>query len=108
MKTLVTNEQGFKIYFEALEEDRTIKELLPEETDEQITEIQKNNVVFCAKVSAEKEGIELSCVYLGGCILEHEEDFYKKYKNDYFEDMKAEAIQEAKENLKDLIEKLQE
>ena len=106
MKTLVTTEKGFEIYFEALEEHTPLSELLPEETEEQLKETYNNNCIFLAKVTAEKAGVELSSDHLGGCIYESEEDFYTKYKDDYFADMKATVIEEAEKELKVLIEEL--
>ena len=55
--------------------------MLPEHNDEQIEEIYENSEIFCAKVTAEKLGIELGCDYLGGCVYESQEDFYTKYKD---------------------------
>ncbi len=52
-------------------------------------------VQFCAKVSAHREGIELAAAYLGNCIYESVEEFYTTLKGDYFDDLAAEAIEEA-------------
>ena len=108
MKTLVKKVNGFDIYFEPLEEDISLSELLPEETPEQLKEIYNSNVVFCAKVTAEKNNIEIASDYLGGCIYESEEDFYIKYKDDYFADMVNTVLEEAKKELPILIKSLQE
>lgn len=107
MKTLVKTHEGFDIYFEALNEDICLSELLPEETEEQLKEIEDNNILFCAKVTAEKAGIELASDYLGGCIYESEEDFYVKYENDYFADMVNNVVKEAKKELPNIIKQLQ-
>lgn len=56
----------------------------------------KNFVWFSAKVSAWKDGKELGTAYLGCCCYTTEEEFYTKYKDDYFADMVDEAIAEAK------------
>ena len=108
MKTKVKEIEGFEIYFEALEEHIHLSELLPEEDEESLKNIYNNNVIFCAKVTAEKTGIELSVDYLGGCIYECEEDFYTKYKDDYFADMVNNVVSEAKKELPKLIKQLQE
>ena len=97
------NEKGFEIYFEALDEDITLEECLPDDTPAQIrglkTRINNGNVVyFCAKVSAHKAGIELGDAYLGACIYDSYEQFYEA-KNDYFADLVAEAITEAEEQV---------
>lgn len=107
MKIFVKEVEGFKIYFEALEEYISLSELLPEETEEQLKEIENSNVIFCAKVTAKKAGVELASDYLGGCIYEDEEDFYTKYKDDYFADMVETVVSEAKEKVKELIQQLQ-
>lgn len=102
MKTLVKTVEGFDIYFEALNEDISLRDLLPDDTEEQLQEIEDNNVVFLAKVSAEKNGIELSEEYLGGCIYETEEDFYTKYENEYFADMVNTVVKDAKKQIGEL------
>lgn len=105
MKTLVKTVKGFDIYFEALEEDLSLRELLPGETEENLQEIERNNAVFCAKVTAEKAGIELASDYLGGCIYENEKDFYTRYENDYFADMVDTVVNEAEKELSNLIKR---
>ena len=104
MEIFVESIGGFDIHFEALEEFTSLKELLPEESDEQLKEIYNNNAIFCAKVTAKKNGIALASDYLGGCIYESEEDFYIKYKDDYFSEMVQTVINEAKETIKKLTE----
>ena len=108
MKTLVETVNGFDIYFEALEEHQTLRELLPEEDEESLKKIYNENEIFCAKITAEKAGIELASDYLGGCIYESSEDFYTKYKTEYYSDMKKTVIEEAQREVKNLIKKLQE
>lgn len=107
MKTLVKTIDGFNIYFEALEEHMPLSELLPEEPEEQLQEIYENNVIFCAKVSAEKAGIELASEYLGGCIYKTEEEFYKT-EGCYFDDMVSTVISEAKKEIPNIIKELQQ
>ncbi len=105
MKVLVKTVEGFDIYFEALEEHIPLNELLPEETQESLEEIWSENYVFCAKVTAEKKGIEISSDYLGACIYGSYEEFYET-KGDYFDDMVNTVINEAKKELPKLIEEL--
>lgn len=106
MKMYIKTIDGLEIYFEALEECLSLSELFPENTQEQLEEIENNNAIFCAKVTAEKAGIELSSDYLGGCVYETEEDFYVKYKDCYFSDMVKTVLEEAKKELPKLIETL--
>ena len=106
MKKFIKTVEGIDIYFEALEENIPLSELLPEETQEQIKEIEDNNIIFCAKVTAKVNDIELSNDYLGGCIYESEEDFYTKYENDYFTDMVNNVVSEAKKEIPKMIEEL--
>ena len=98
----VTEKEGFDIYFEAYPEYESLKDMLPEDTEEEIQEIYNTCDIFVAKVIAEKHGIELGYNYLGGCIYESMEDFYTKYKDDYFADMVDTAISEAKETINKL------
>tara|TARA_R110000787_G_scaffold183311_2_gene295287 strand:- start:1831 stop:2139 length:309 start_codon:yes stop_codon:yes gene_type:complete len=93
--------KGFNIFFEALEEDMSVSELFPEDTEEQIKEIEENNVVFCARVSAVKNGIELASDFLGGCVYKNEEEFYTA-EGCYFDDMVNTVVTEAKECIKKL------
>lgn len=106
MEKFIKTVEGIDIYFEALEEDISLSELLPEETKQQLQEIEDNNIIFCAKVTAKVNGIELADDYLGGCIYETEEDFYIKYENDYFSDMVNNVISEAKKEIPKMIEEL--
>lgn len=106
MKTLIKTVDGFDIYFEALEEHMSLREILPEETEEQLEEIYNSNVIFCAEVTAKKAGIELATDYLGCCIYEKEEDFYNT-KGCYFDDMVISVIAEAKKELPNIIKELQ-
>jgi len=94
MKVLVETVGQIEIYFEAVNECISLSELLPDDTEEQILEIEQNNILFMAKVTASLKGcgIDGESVYLGGCIYESEEDFYIRYKDEYFSDMKDDAI----------------
>ena len=110
MKDLVKTEQGFDIYFEALEEHIPLTQLF-EECDLQET-IKKVNsgewVYFCAKVTAFKGGVELASDYLGGCVYDSYEDFYIRYKDDYFADMVQTVIEQSKVQAKEIIKALSE
>lgn len=57
---------------------------------------------FCAKVTASKNGIELADDYLGGCLYDSCQQFVEH--NDYYADMKASVIKQAKEAIQQLIE----
>lgn len=105
MKTLVKNVKGINIFFEALPEELSLSEHLPEETPESIEKIAAKNEIFCAKVTAWAAGIELASDYLGGCIYPSHEDFYKA-EGDYFDDMVANVIEKAKEELPKIIKEL--
>ena len=106
MKTRVKIQDGFCIYFEPLDEVQTLRELLPDDNEKQLLDVYNNNVVFCAKVSAELCGIELGVDYLGGCIYESYEDFYTKYRDDYFADMVDNVVKEAKIEVPKIIREL--
>ena len=104
--THVTTKEGFHIHFEAEPEHESLKGLFPDDTPEQIAELSAKidrgeYVYFCAKVSAHKYGLELGTAYLGGCIYDSYEQFYEA-KSDYFEDLVAEAITEAKDTIRRL------
>ena len=107
MKTLVETTEGFDIYFEALNEDLPLNDTF----DDCVTDIDELNqdiengvyVYFCAKVAAYKNGIELATEYLGACLYENEEDFYIKYHDDYFIDMRDQVIADSKQIIKELV-----
>jgi len=108
MKTLIKTVEGFDIYFEALEEHISLFDLFEEEEVEELSEDIDNGslVYFCAKVTAEKAGLELSDDYLGGCIYKSEEEFYQM-EGDYFDDMVNIVVEEAKKELPKIIKELQ-
>lgn len=91
------------IYFEPINEHISLSELLPDETEESLKQIENNNVIFCAKVTACKGGIELAEDYLGGCIYENYEDFYIKYKDYYFADMVSAVLSDGKKEINNII-----
>jgi len=92
---------GFEIYFEALPEDLALSDIF----DDSVTNIKRlasdidagRKAYFCAKVTANKNGIELATDYLGACCYKSEDEFYIKYHNDYFLDMANNVIAEAKQ-----------
>lgn len=108
MKTLVKQIDGFDIYFEALEENDYSFDLMePQDAKEAQDKINSGELVlFCAKVTAERSGIELASDYLGGCIYEDATDFYTIYEGEYFADMVQNVLAEAKPNLISLISEL--
>ena len=108
MKTFVKTYKGLDIYFEAMDESISLHDLLPDDTDEQLAEIEQTNVIFCARVSAEINGIELGSDYLGGCIYENHEDFYIRYKDDNFADMVENVYQQSIKKAKELKDKLKQ
>lgn len=94
---------GFKIDFYALAEHITLEQLGYEAEDAEETRAQLEDgalVMFCAKITASKNGIELASDYLGGCIYKDEKDFIN---NDcYYGDMVRTVIAEAKQAIIDL------
>lgn len=107
-RTFIKKEQGFDIFFQPFVEDESLTDLYSDDTPEQIAEMQKdlnsyNSVLFVAKVSAHKAGIELGTDYLGGCHYGRYEDFYRE-ESGYFADMVQNAINEAKKTI-ELINK---
>ncbi len=101
-KILVETVDGLDIYFEEREEWASPQEHFPEKEDEELIKRIYNNDVawFTAKVSACFDGIELSADYLGACCYDEASDFYKKYKSDYYSDMRKEVIESAKKVIK--------
>jgi len=61
-------------------------------------------VWFCAKVTASKNGIELASDYLGACLYDSCQQFVEH--NDYYADMKATVIKEAKQAIAKLAEEV--
>lgn len=106
MKKKILERDGFEIYFEALD-DFLQKGDLDDSTYQETCDSIENGslVLFCAKVTVEKAGIEIISDYLGSCIYESEEQFYTE-ENGYFQDMVNTVLKEAPQALQDLIEKL--
>ena len=105
-QVLVEEFEGFKIYFEALDETQPLCEHIEDrqEVQRQIDNLEVEH--FCAKVTAVFSGIELAEDYLGSCLYENEEDFYTKYKDDYYADMRRTVVDEARSNVKQMYESL--
>ena len=105
MKKLIKNIEGFDVYFEALEEyDFNCDYWEPDQFKETCKKIHSGEyVLFCAKVTAEKSGIQFSEDYLGCCIYESEEQFYTA-EGDYFEDMCNTVVSDAKKQINAKIE----
>lgn len=103
--SLIHNElrEGFAIEFYAEAEDMTLDQMRFDADD--IAEIgaqldSGELVLFCAKVTASKNGIELASEFLGGCIYKDEKDFVN---NDcYYGDMVTTVIEAAKQAIADL------
>lgn len=98
MSNLIHSEarEGFEILFYAEDEHITLEQLhfSPEDREEIGEKLERGDLVmFCAKVTASKNGIELAADYLGGCIYADEKDFVN---NDcYYGDMVNTVIAEA-------------
>ena len=58
MKVLVETLGQVEVYFEAVNECISLSELLPEHSDEELDEIERDSVVFMAKVTANLKGYE--------------------------------------------------
>lgn len=64
--------------------------------------------VFCAKISVELDGNEISADYLGNCIYENASDFIDhrgmigKGHGSYFSGMVKQAISEARDRIEDM------
>ena len=94
---------GFKIDFYALDEHITLEQLgySAEDAEETRAKLERYELVmFCAKITASKNGIELAADYLCGCIYEDEKDFVN---NDcYYGDMVQTVIESAKQAIIEL------
>lgn len=99
-----TTSQGIEIYFVPLVEYTSIYENGDGEYWDEILEKINNYELqyFTASVYASYKGIEIASDYLGGCIYDSFEDFYIKYKDDYFADMVNTVKTEGIQYLKDL------
>ena len=101
------SKNGFNLQFQALIEDLHSADLFDDSIDD-INEIcQKIDnydlVLFTAKVSAFKNGIELASDYLGGNLYSSYEEFINA-RPGYIDDMEDIVINEAKEVIKKLLD----
>ena len=98
--------EGFTIRFYAIPEDSHPRDSFDDtchDIDEICRKIDNGTYVwFVAKVTASKNGIELASDYLGGCLYESCKQFVTD--NDYYADMKARVIEEAKQTIHILAE----
>lgn len=101
---LIETVNGFDVFFTPLEDHGNPTEDMEYQDAKNIHKQLKSGelIHFCAMVTVEKCGIKLSTQYLGSCIYECHSDFHTKYKTGYFDQMKNEAISEAKETIKQL------
>mgnify|MGYP006266315433 CR=1 FL=1 len=92
---------GFTIRFYAAPEDASPRDhfALDTETEAEIFRKIDNGTLawFMAKVTASKADVELAADYLGCCCYEFVIDFVSD--NDYYFDMKARVIDEAKQTI---------
>lgn len=87
--------EGFEIEFSAAPEDTNPADSF--EFEEDIEMVRSGACEwFVARVTASKSGIILGEDYLGGCAYANVCDFLE---GGYFEDMRAEAVRLARENL---------
>ena len=98
---------NFVIKCYAEPEYESLESMLPDDTEEQITEMYKQIdrgeiVYFTAKVVCELNGVELATDYLCGCIYESYEEFYDA-DGDYYSDMKSTVLNDARTAIKNLI-----
>jgi len=102
--------EGFDIRLTWDYEDLSIESHFPDDTPEQIAEINRkldnhDYIWFIAIVSAYKNGIRLATEYLGGNLYDSmkQDDFIK---NGYYQDMKLTVIKEAREVIKQLASEI--
>jgi hypothetical protein len=96
MTTPILNFGDYTVCFEAQEEDTSARHHFIKEcgwTDSQFRAI-KDYPFFCAAVTIYKDGEELAADYLGACSYKTEEEFYTRYRSDYFADMVARCVEE--------------
>lgn len=91
-------QDGFVIAFEALPEHVPMRQHFIKECG--LTEADYRRMRgfawFTARVSAWKDGIEKAASYLGCCCYSSAEEFYTKFRDDYFADMVREVLTEAR------------
>ena len=90
--------EGFTINVYALPEDTDPADCFDDCCADDIAAIRDGRCEwFIAKVTASVDGVELGCIYLGGCAYYSLRDFISP--DDYFGDMRAEAVAEARVTL---------
>jgi hypothetical protein len=98
--------EGFLICFYAAPEDSHPRDSFDptvEDIDKICREIDEGRSHwFIAKVTASKNGVELAADYLGGNLYENVLDFVSE--NDYYADMRARVISDAKKKIVELTE----
>lgn len=94
--------EGFDIYLDFCEEiDSPDWDMTDNEKAELLKKIDNGSLLwFCAKVRACKNSIELGTDYLGACCYASKEEFMI---GGYYEDMRAQAISEAKDAIQKLV-----
>jgi len=106
----IDTQKGFDIYFAAEKCDMNMRTHFIDEcgwSKKEYASLTKTKPKwFVAHVVVKKAGIELGEAYLGGCCYSSVEEFYTKYKSDYFADMVNEAMAEAQNRLPDVIKSL--
>ena len=95
--------EGFDIYLDFCEEyAQPDWDMTENEKTELLRKIENSELLwFCARVRACKNDIKLATVYLGHCCYVSKEEFMQK--GEYYEDMKEQAVSEAKEVLLKLV-----
>ena len=106
-KQQLEDKDGFQIYFYAYPETNGLEMTFDDSVDD-IKELyrQINDgllVYFVASVEAYKHGTKLGTDYLGGCLYKSFDDFINE-KDGYITDMINEAVKEAKNTIKKLLE----
>lgn len=101
-------QDGFDIKCYALEEDDSPQGHFASGDDKADAQVLKDIADgalqwFCVKVTACKAGVKLAETYLGGCCYAEFKDFVKN--DDYYKDMRAEVVTEARETIKKLSAK---
>jgi len=101
MCTPVLSFGDYIVTFEAQEEEISARRHFVKECGWSESDFAKieNFDWFCAAVRLFKYGNEIDCEYLGCCCYKTEQEFYTRYKGDYFADM----VHTLAENSKDAV-----
>ena len=101
MEKFIKKYKGLDIYFVASPCEISIRELLPDFSDEDIKKNEEHYICFDCEVYAKISDTKLSSDYLGECIyLSH--DAFINEKGGYFDEMIETVYTESIENLKEL------